>query len=272
MDKKYIVLLTDFGNDFYVGQMKGVMKNICKNAEIIDLTHNINPQNVLQAAIIIDVSYKYFPKKSIFVCVVDPLVGSNRKIILVKKEGYIFLAPDNGLLTKIISCDAKIYKVVNNRYFLKNQISYTFHGRDIFAPVAGFLARGIKIEKICKRIDKKEINYIYFPKVEIKRYKNKTYFFGKYLFSDNFGNIITNLKIFKGNLDKFFLYVYYRNKLYYKLKLKHFYSEVKKDELLALINSFNYIEIAKNCGDAYKEFLKKFKDFSQINFVLVKNG
>lgn len=271
MDKKYIVLLTDFGNDFYVGQMKGVIKNICENVEIIDLSHSIQPQNVLQAAIIIDVSYKYFPEKSIFVCVVDPQVGSKRKIILVKKEGYIFLAPDNGLLTKIISNDAEIYKVVNNKYFLKNQISNTFHGRDIFAPVAGFLAKGIKIEEICEKADKEKINYISFPEVKIKKYKNKTYFFGKYLFSDNFGNIITNLKISKEHLDKCFLYVYHRNKLYYKLKFKKFYSEVKKGEFLALVNSFDHVEVAKNCGNAYHKFLKKFKDLSQINFVLVKN-
>lgn len=270
MDKKYIVLLTDFGDDFYVGQMKGVIKSICDNVEIIDLTHNIQPHNVVQAAIVIDVSYKYFPQKSIFVCVVDPGVGSERKIILVKKNNYTFLAPNNGLLTKIISKDVKVYEVVNNKYFLKN-ISNTFHGRDIFAPIAGFLAKGIKINNICKMIRNEEINYLSFPKVFIKKVKNKTYFFGKYLFYDNFGNIVTNLQLHTGNLNKYVLYVYYKNKLYYRLKFKKFYSEVGKEELLALRNSFNYAEIAKNCSNAYQEFIKKFKDLSEVDFVLIKH-
>jgi len=149
MGKKFIVLLTDFGNDFYVGQIKGVIKSIFNDVEIIDLTHNIQPQNVIQAAVVIGESYKYFPKGSIFICVVDPGVGSKREIILVKKDSYLFLAPNNGLLTKIIDNNCKVYKVVNEKYFLK-PTSFTFHGRDIFAPVAAYLAKGKKINNICE--------------------------------------------------------------------------------------------------------------------------
>jgi len=267
MARKIIVLLTDFGNDFYVGQIKGVIKSIYNNVEIIDLTHNIQPQNVVQAAVVIGESYRYFPKGSVFICVVDPGVGSKRDIILVKKASYLFLAPNNGLLTKIIDSNCELYKVVNEKYFLK-PTSSTFHGRDIFAPIAAYLAKGEKINNICKKLNIKYINFLSCFEIKTKTINGRKHFIGKYLFHDRFGNIVTNLK--KSILENkdYVIYVCYKNRKYYKLEIKRFYSEVKEKELISLVNSFGYIEIAENRGNAYQRFLKEFKNLSDVEFLL----
>src|SRR6476660_6147886 len=142
-----IALLTDFGTrDGYVAAMKAVIKDICPKATIIDISHEVAPQHLEEARFILWLVYNYFPAKTIFVCVVDPGVGTKRKIIAVKTKQYTFLAPDNGLLDLVLAeSDVKQSVVVKNqKYFLKN-ISKTFHGRDIFSPAAAHLANGIKL-------------------------------------------------------------------------------------------------------------------------------
>ena len=126
-----IALLTDFGTrDGYVATMKAVIQNICPKATIIDISHDIAPQQIQEARFILWSVYNYFPPKTIFICVVDPGVGTKRKIIAVKTKQHIFLAPDNGLLDLVLAeSDVKQSVVVKNqKYFLKN-ISKTFHAR-----------------------------------------------------------------------------------------------------------------------------------------------
>lgn len=270
--KKFIVLLTDFGNDFYVGQMKAVIKKINPLVEVIDLCNNIEPQNILQALVVISSSYKFFPANSIFVCVVDPGVGSKREIIIVKTKKYFFIAPDNGILTDIVkSLDTEVFKVIDNRYFLK-PTSYTFHGRDIMAPLAAYISKGVKISKIAKKIDKKCLNLVEVPSPqEIKR-NNKIILIGKYIFHDSFGNIVTNIKenlIDKSEISRYNLKIICSHRSWLT-GLKYFYSEVKEGEILSYINSFGYVEVAVNKANAYN-FFSKFDSIKNFSFELIKN-
>jgi len=140
-----IALMTDFGiGDGDVGVMKGVMAGITPDAHIIDITHNVMPQNVPSGAWILASSYRYFPKNTVYVCVVDPGVGSVRKAIAVHAGDWFFVGPDNGLFSYIMA-EQPIHAatlLTNAKYHLPT-VSSTFHGRDIFAPVGAYLARGL---------------------------------------------------------------------------------------------------------------------------------
>jgi S-adenosylmethionine hydrolase len=144
-----IALLTDFGTrDPYVAAMKGVIASRC-DAAIVDLTHEIAPYNVWEGAFFLRDVVRYWPEGTIFVCVVDPGVGTARRIIAVASEGRTFLAPDNGLLHFV---DGDAYDVTNDSLFLPGG-STTFHGRDRFAPVAAALANGLAIDELGPRVD-----------------------------------------------------------------------------------------------------------------------
>jgi S-adenosylmethionine hydrolase len=188
--RSVIALITDFGlDDGYVASMKGVILTLSPAAQIIDITHSIEPGNVDQAAFLLWTTFNYFPKGTIFVCVVDPGVGSKRNILCVQTNNHCFLAPDNGVLKFVLgSIRAKtIISVTQKKYFSK-EISNTFHGRDIFAPVAAHLFNGLSIGKLGAEttpVTAKE----HF--VEIVAASKKTYA-GKIIHIDRFGNIITN--------------------------------------------------------------------------------
>jgi S-adenosylmethionine hydrolase len=148
-----IVLLTDFGlADPYVGQMKGVLANSAPRARVVDLSHGVEPYRVAQAAFFLRASAEYFPPGSIFVCVVDPGVGSERKVLLAQCGQSFFLAPDNGLLSLLLSDttgDVRLFDVSPS----VAPASATFHGRDLFAPLAARLAAGAKPEELGRELD-----------------------------------------------------------------------------------------------------------------------
>ncbi|MEM1867647.1 MAG: SAM-dependent chlorinase/fluorinase, partial [Thermosphaera sp.] len=136
-----IVLQTDFGyKDPYVGVMKGVIKSINPQAEILDLTHGVSRHNILEAAVNLLVSAKYFPPNTIFVTVVDPGVGTQRRALVIKTRNYYLVGPDNGVLSLLALKDGIVeaYDISKSPYILPN-ISSTFHGRDVFAPIAAWL-------------------------------------------------------------------------------------------------------------------------------------
>lgn len=189
-DAKVIVLLTDFGlKDEYVGVMKGVIYSITDEAKIIDLCHGIPPQDIIWAGYVLYKSYKYFPKGSIFVAVVDPGVGTPRDIILMEAGGYYFLAPDNGLLSLIYErLNPKIILKVDKDKFSLGSVSYTFHGRDIFAPVAAHLSKGVDISEFGQPL--KEIILEEFPRPEVEGNQIRA----SVIHVDRFGNLITNLE------------------------------------------------------------------------------
>ena len=142
--RSIITLTTDFGSkDHYVGVMKGVMLSVNENAHTVDITHCIDSHDISAASFVIGNSYRYFPKKSVHLVVVDPGVGSERRPLAVFADGHFFVGPDNGVFSSVIrSCEDFCAREIKNRdYFLK-KISSTFHGRDIFSPVAAHLSLG----------------------------------------------------------------------------------------------------------------------------------
>ncbi len=235
-----IVLLTDFGNkDWFVGVMKGVILRINPNVNVIDLSHEITPQNVKEAGFILWNAYKFFPKGTIFVCVVDPTVGGDRKIIAVQTKEHIFIAPDNGILDLVLS-EVDVLKAVyveNRDYFLEN-VSTTFHGRDIFAPVAAYISRGVDLSELGG-----EVNLTKPENLFIDVFGSGDYI-GEVIYIDRFGNLITNIRPtveIDGEV---------KIKEYVIEKISKTYAEVKSGQLVALINSSGLLEIGVRDGNA----------------------
>jgi S-adenosylmethionine hydrolase len=234
-----IALLTDFGTrDGYVAVMKAVIKTISPNASVIDISHDVSPQNIAEAKFVLWTACHFFPSGTIFVCVVDPGVGTNRKIIAVKTNDHIFIAPDNGLLDMILTGYAvkKAVEVTNKKYFLKT-ISNTFHGRDIFSPVAAHLENGIKFRSLGAAISLKK------PERILVQVSRKAQYNGSIIYIDRFGNLITNFK-----MEKIRSATLKINDVTIPLKLT--YGEVREGEFVAYIGSSGLIEIAIRNGNA----------------------
>jgi len=141
-----VTLITDFGLlGGYVGAMKGAILKVNPRCQVVDVTHQIEPQDVLQASFILKNTYPYYPAGTVHVVVVDPGVGSSRRPIILKKEEHIFVGPDNGVFTLVLSGRGKTegYEITRKEFFLA-PLSDTFHGRDLFAPVAGYLSLGME--------------------------------------------------------------------------------------------------------------------------------
>jgi S-adenosylmethionine hydrolase len=234
-----IALLTDFETrDGYVAAMKAVIQTTCPNAAVIDISHGIPPQQIAEARFVLWTVYRYFPAKTIFVCVVDPGVGTKRKIIAVETDRHIFLAPDNGLLNMVLAeCEIRQALIANNKkYFLKT-ISQTFHGRDIFSPVAAHLANGIKLSSFGTPVSLKKPENVFI------NVSGKGNYSGVVIYIDRFGNLITNFqmkKIKEAELKLKEMIIYLRNT----------YGDVKEGELVALTGSSGLIEIAVRNGNA----------------------
>ena len=247
-----ITLITDFGlDDEYVGLMKGVILSIHPSATIIDITHRIEPQDVEQAAYTLDASYRYFPDDSIHLVVVDPGVGGKRAIVAAKLKQHVFIAPDNGALTLLFGGEEldECIRVDNPEYFLKT-ISQTFHGRDIFAPVAAHIARGVPLNRIGTATESADL--VCLPDLKSSRSADGE-IAGKIVTVDRFGNLITNIPAYE-------LQDFCTNKPGCNLQvriggitisgLSNTYESVAVLEPLVLIGSRGYLEIAVNRGSA----------------------
>ncbi len=186
-ESRDIILLTDFGESHYRGILHGVIREYNSYATVIDLTHNVTPFNIIEASYILYSSYKFFKKGSIFVCVVDPGVGSERKAIFGEYNGYFFVAPDNGLLSPFLR--EKTFMFFTNTSLLKRPVeSSTFHGRDIFAPLGALISLGHDLHTLGKPLE----NPIIKPWWELPILDEHTYQ-GIILHIDRFGNAITNI-------------------------------------------------------------------------------
>jgi S-adenosyl-L-methionine hydrolase (adenosine-forming) len=184
---KAITLLTDFGlKDPYVGIMKGVILSINPDAHIIDISHDVEPQDVTEACFIINESVPFFRKGTIHVCVVDPTVGTRRRAIVVMHNGHLFVGPDNGLFTLLLDSQCKIYEITNQSYML-DRVSHTFHGRDVFAPVAAHLSLGLDPAALGKEISEPARIADIHP---VKKGRQLT---GRIVRFDRFGNAISNI-------------------------------------------------------------------------------
>ncbi len=187
-----IVLMTDFGlQDTYIGVMKGVIAGISPAAQVIDLTHGISPQNILQGSLLLGSSAPYFPDGAIFVAVVDPGVGTARKAIALVTEKQVFISPDNGLLTSVMKQQkiAACYTITNPACMLEHQ-SATFHGRDLFSPAAAHLANGLRPSALGNALDPEECKRIDLP--ENTACDDGKSWEGEILYCDVYGNLITS--------------------------------------------------------------------------------
>lgn len=244
-DSPIIVLTTDFGSsDNYVGILKGIIAGLNNRARIIDNTHDVPSYNINSCRYVLETSYKYYPRGTIHLAVVDPGVGTGRKALLIESKDYFFIGPDNGSFSFLHKKDIKrIISIKNRKYFLK-EVSSTFHARDIFAPVAGYLSLGILPDEFGSKITSiKRLN----PN---KIRKTKSGLTGDIIHIDSFGNIVTSFRL--NNLpDGSFLIYLGRNKIG---RLRKNYGSVKEGAPVAYLNSFGYLEIAVNSGSAADYF------------------
>ena len=245
-----IALLTDFGTtDWYVGAMKGAIASIAPDTPIIDITHDIPPANIRNAAYMLFAAYSTFPRNTVFCVVVDPGVGSSRKCIAVKTDDYIFISPDNGVLSWAWQSAGKFeVRAIENSSLYRRESSATFHGRDIFGPAAAHCAAGFSFNKIGTITH--DFVTLPFPQPTVEEHGITTPF----LSIDRFGNIITAIKqdLFnRKNGSEITLCV--RGKEYL-LKVKTHFEEVAEEEPLCYIGSLGYVEIAVNRGNAAQYF------------------
>ncbi|MBN2041134.1 MAG: SAM-dependent chlorinase/fluorinase [Spirochaetes bacterium] len=238
-----IALLTDFGNrDPFTGIMKGVIYSINPDAVITDLTNEIRPHNIFEGAFSLFESYKYFPAGTVFLCVVDPGVGGRRKSIIIESPDYFFVGPDNGLMSLPLKGNEKIFEI-SSREFMLRDISSTFHGRDVFAPAAAHISKGISPEEFGSSINFSDIRKIEIPPVE----ERKDCLSGSIIFSDKFGNLITNIENrLSGKIKSIEIKGTIIN------KISSAYKDGKPDQPIALKGSAGFIEIAVNSGSAEK--------------------
>ncbi len=263
MRKPIITLLTDFGiKDHYVASMKGTILNINPCCTLIDITHHITPHDIKEGAFILGNAYSSFPKGTIHLSVVDPGVGGSRKPILIVTTNYFFVGPDNGLFTFALKRE-KVKKAValtNQKYFL-SPVRNTFHGRDLFAPVAAYLSLGVKPGAFGPELNSwVEID---FQKPMIKEGR----LIGEILHIDAFGNLISNIdekQLFHFVKDHSFVIKIGKRTI---LGLKKGYWEGKRNELMALIGSGGFLEISIREGNALKRLKGKKGDKIHISLL-----
>ncbi len=246
-----ITLTTDFGDtDEYVGVLKGVILGINPQAQIVDITHRIDPQDLIQAAVVVQSAYAYFPPGTVHVVVIDPGVGGDRSVLAMQLGGHTFLAPNNGVLSRVMeTAQIEIIIQVENREFFLQPVSRTFHGRDIFAPVAAHLSKGLKIEKLGTRPNEHYIETLKIPKPEASDSRVLT---GIIVSIDRFGNLITNidLKCLNSFCKRDKEQPEFRIGGYRIKGLSKNYASAGTSVPVALIGSRGYLEIAVNCGSA----------------------
>ncbi len=260
-DIPLITLLTDFGTaDGYVGSMKGVMLGIAPEARLVDLSHQIAPQNVRQAAYVLYTAYRFFPSHTVHLIVVDPGVGSARRPIALRTPRGAFVGPDNGVFSYVIAQEPveAIVELSDPRYRL-SQVSHTFHGRDVFAPAAAHLAAGVPIDELGPSVP----DPITFspPQMTITPDGIK----GEVLHVDHFGNVITSIGKLLWRGEE--LSATSKEQVRFEANaalveaggqeikgIRHAYAEVERGEVLALVGSGGYLEIAVREGSGADRF------------------
>jgi S-adenosylmethionine hydrolase len=249
MSARVVTFTTDFGlNDPFVGIMHGVVHAIHSEATITDICHAVGSYNILEGAWTIAQAYRFFPPRTVHVVVVDPGVGSARRPIIAETREYIFVAPDNGVLSLIEAREEKfvVRHVTADRYFLR-PVSQTFHGRDIFAPVAGWLSKGVPPAEFGSQVT--DYVRLPFPSVE---HVGQNSLRGQVIQVDKFGNLITNIgeqeapSLFVGPTPQFSILIAGQT----ITRLCHSYTESQDGEPFAIVGSSGYLEIAARQASA----------------------
>ena len=238
-----ITLTTDFGNrDWFVGTMKGVILAINPRARVVDLTHEISPGDIRQGAFALAAASRYFPAGTIHVAVVDPGVGSRRRAIAVKTKRFIFVGPDNGVLSLSLDGEEiRTVRLLENPKLLLREVSHTFHGRDIFAPMAAHLSTGIGFRKVGPRANS-------YVRLDWPRpLSSGGEVTGQIVHLDHFGNAITNVPatLLPVGAD---LLVQVNDAS--PIPLREFYAAVPVGKPVAVAGSTGFVEIAINGGSA----------------------
>ena len=251
--RSLISMTTDFGYDGpFVGVMKGVIYTINPHVNIVDLSHNIHPQNIQEAAFTIGMNYSYFPKNSIHIVVVDPGVGSERRPLLIYADGHCFLGPDNGVFSYIYkhaSGDLQVIHITSEHLFLKKG-SPTFQGRDVFSPCAAWLSTGLEINKFGETIT--DYHNVQLP-AAVRQ--SDLLIQGEVIFTDRFGNAITNIT--RTDMDDLCsaqagdIKISLNDK---DIKLREYYSQAATTGMSALVNSSGHLEIFIYRGSAAAEY------------------
>lgn len=248
MSSRLITLTTDFGtSDHFVGAMKGVIAGIAPSARVVDITHEIAPYNILEAAFVIAQAVPYFPKGAIHLIVVDPGVGSGRRAVVAEAGGQFFVAPDNGVLSMILARGPHKVRQISNAKLARKDISRTFHGRDIFAPAAAHLARGMRPAEFGKTIhDPVRIDGMLPAEIAPNAWR------GIILKADRFGNLITNFHV-----DEFF--AVQTNPFVVRAggaqirRLALTFADTERGDLAVVVGSSGYLEIVANQASAARE-------------------
>ena len=263
MSHPIITLLTDFGTqDHYVASMKGVILSINPGCALVDISHQVSPQDIEEGAFVLASAVSSFPQGTIHLSVVDPGVGGPRKPILIVTSNYYFIGPDNGLFTLCLLREEvkQVFVLTKKKYFL-SPVSSTFQGRDLFAPVAAYLSFGIKPEALGERTDTWVELSLGKPKQKAKE------LVGGILHVDVFGNLTSNIdgksfSDFTGG-HPFSIQVGKHT----LSGLKKGYWEGKKGEMIALIGSGGFLEISVREGNAQKKLKAKRGDKIRVRYI-----
>jgi S-adenosylmethionine hydrolase len=247
-----ITLTTDFGTrDWFVGTMKGVILSVNPRASVVDLTHEIPGSDIRAGAFALMASCRFFPKGTVHVAVIDPGVGGQRKAIAVKTRDYFFVGPDNGVLSFALAQEQirAVHALTNEDFFLQ-PISSTFHGRDIFAPVAAHLSKGLPIQKLGPPL--KSFTRLTWPQPRFSPNQIR----GEIIYCDRFGNAITNLRLedLPETTRTSWQIQFKRQRV---CPLAAFYQAVPIGKPVAIVGSSGLIEIAVNGGSAAEMFRLK---------------
>jgi S-adenosylmethionine hydrolase len=245
MPRSIITLTTDFGlSDHFVGVMKGVILGIQPAAGIVDITHLIDPYRIPEAGFVIAEAYRFFPKKTVHVVVVDPGVGTARRPILAEAAGQFFIAPDNGVLSMVLAREEhRVRAITAEKYFLK-PVSQTFHGRDVFAATAAHLAKGVRPASFGKAIS----DYMQLDFYKPVRTDKHTWT-GIILKIDRFGNLITNFHIAEFPIVETRAFQM-RAGAGATSRFAGTFGEVPFGELFVMEGSAGYLEVAANQSSA----------------------
>jgi S-adenosylmethionine hydrolase len=243
-----ITLTTDFGsNDHFVGAVKGVILDIVPDAAMVDISHAVQAFDVLDGAIAISQAYSYFPAGTVHLVVVDPGVGTARRPIIASSDRYHFVAPDNGVLSMVYAKEAGMHvRHITSENYFRQPVSHTFHGRDVFAPVAAYLAKMVEAHKFGDAIE----DYVKFAAPRPKPAgENKLR--AVVLKVDRFGNLITNITpedipaLFSGKTE--FKIVVGGKEI---REIRSAYAEGAPGEVFGILGSMGYLEIVANCAPA----------------------
>ncbi|MEN2974080.1 MAG: SAM-dependent chlorinase/fluorinase [Candidatus Caldarchaeales archaeon] len=260
-----IALITDYGlKDTYVAQLKGVILSYRRDVIIVDVTHEVEPFNELEAAFLLLTYVKYMPPETIHLCIVDPKVGGERRPIIIKTvRGDCFIGPDTGIMAPAAESLGimNIYEI--DQSMLPKRFSETFHGRDVFAHAAGKLSIGLSLDKIGKLISD-------YERIEIpKPLFREDFIESTVLHVDRFGNIITNLKYNEINVGFGDIVEIYMPDTVVRCPLVQYYSRVEEGSLLTTIGGSGYLEISINKGRASEKL--RLRPGDRLKVKLVKN-